>query len=100
MTNIPPSKKYSKTTNEKLLRAGGWALTLVGSFLLYFLADGAFTTILFGILMAIGIVMVFLSDRRVNQLKKQKKRDSSREIDILRTYQTLSLIGSIIGILP
>ena len=80
MTNIPPSK-YSKTTSEKLLQAGGWALTLAGSFLLYFLADGAFTTILFGILMAIGIVMVFLSDRRVNQLKKQKRRDSSMEID-------------------
>ena len=81
MTNIPPSK-YSKTTSEKLLRVGGWALTLVGSSLLYFLADGAFTTILFGILMVIGIVMVFLSDRRVNQLKKQKRRDISREVDI------------------
>ena len=81
MTNIPPSK-YSKTTSEKLLRVGGWALTLVGSFLLYFLADGAFTTILFIILMAIGIVMLFLSDRRINQLKKQKRRDSSREVDI------------------
>ena len=81
MTNIPPSK-YSKTTSEKLLLAGGWALTLVGSFLLYFLADGAFTTILFIILMAIGIVMLFLSDRRINQLKKQKRRDSSREVDI------------------
>ena len=81
MTNILPSK-YSKTTSEKLLRVGGWALTLVGSFLLYFLADGAFTTILFGILMVIGIVMVFLSDRRVNQLKKQKRRDISREVDI------------------
>jgi ABC-type multidrug transport system fused ATPase/permease subunit len=81
LTNIPPSK-YSKTTSEKLLRVGGWALTLVGSFLLYFLADGAFTTILFIILMVIGIVMLFLSDRRINQLKKQKRRDSSREVDI------------------
>jgi hypothetical protein len=70
--------KYSKTTSKRILEAVGWILIVVGAFLIFFLASGIFRALLFAIPIIIGIVMVYLSGRRVKQLKKRNRR---REID-------------------
>jgi hypothetical protein len=70
--------KYSRTTSERILEAVGWILIVVGAFLIFFLASGIFRALLFAIPIIIGIVMVYLTGRRVKQLKKRNRR---REID-------------------
>jgi hypothetical protein len=79
MTAGVPSSHYNKTTSERMLQAGGCILIVVGAFLIFFLATGIFTALLFAIPIVIGIVMVSLSGWRVKQLKKHRDRD--KEVD-------------------
>jgi hypothetical protein len=79
MTAGVPSSHYNKTTSERMLQGGGWILIVVGAFLIFFLATGIFTALLFAIPIVIGIVMVSLSGWRVKHLKKQRDRD--KEVD-------------------
>ena len=79
MTAGVPSSHYNKTTSERMLQGVGWILIVVGAFLIFFLATGIFTALLFAIPIVIGIVMVSLSGWRVKQLKKQRDRD--KEVD-------------------
>ncbi len=75
MTAGVPSSYYNKTTSERILQAGGWILIVIGAFLIFFLATGIITALLFAIPIFVGIVMVSLSGWRVKQLKKQRDRD-------------------------
>ena len=50
----------------------GWILIAVGaSFLIFFLASGIFTILLFSILIVVGFVMRHFANRRVKQLKRK-----------------------------
>jgi multisubunit Na+/H+ antiporter MnhG subunit len=68
--------KYSKTTGERMLSAFGWILIVLGAFLIFFLAAGIFAALLLAIPIFVGIVLVYLSSRRVKQLKNK-----NREVD-------------------
>ena len=49
----------------------GWILIAVGAFLIFFLASGIFTILLFSILIVVGFVMRHFANRRVKQLKRK-----------------------------
>jgi ABC-type multidrug transport system fused ATPase/permease subunit len=67
----PSSSSYKKTTGEKILLIFSLILIMVGSILIFFLASGIFTMLLFGSLVVAGFVMHHYANRRVNQLKKK-----------------------------
>jgi ABC-type multidrug transport system fused ATPase/permease subunit len=49
----------------------GWILIAVGAFLIFFLASGIFTILLFSILIVVGFVMRHFANKRVKQLKRK-----------------------------
>lgn len=65
------SSPYKKTRGEKILLIFGWMLIVVGAFLIFFLAAGIFTALLFSLLIVAGFVMRHYANRRVNQLKRK-----------------------------
>lgn len=65
---------YNKTTSERTLQAVGWILIVIGAFLIFFLASGIFTALLLAIPIFVGIILVYLSGKRVKQLKKKRNR--------------------------
>jgi heme O synthase-like polyprenyltransferase len=69
----PGSSPYKRTTVEKALQIFGWILIVLGVFLIFFLASGIFSGLLFAIPSVIGIVMVYYSGKRIKQLKKKQK---------------------------
>jgi cadmium resistance protein CadD (predicted permease) len=71
LTRSEPSPYKRRTTVERVLQIFGWILIVVGAFLIFFLASGIITGLLSAIPLAIGIVMVYYSGKRVKQLKKQ-----------------------------
>ena len=75
----PSPSSYKKTTGEKILLIFSFILIMVGSILIFFLASGIFTVLLFGSLVVAGFVMHHYANRRVNRLKK--KLPSSGEND-------------------
>ena len=60
-----------RTTVERALQIFGWILIVLGVFLIFFLASGIFSGLLVAIPLVIGIVMVYYSGKRIQQLKKQ-----------------------------
>ena len=67
----PEPSPYKRTTVERALQIFGWILIVLGVFLIFFLASGIFSGLLVAIPLVIGIVMVYYSDKRIKQLKKQ-----------------------------
>ena len=67
----PSSSPYKKTTGEKILLIFSWILIIVGVLLIFFLASGIFTGLLFATLIVTGFVMRHYANKRVNQLKKK-----------------------------
>ena len=72
------SPSYKKTTLEKILLIFAWIFIALGAFLIFYLASGIFTGLLFSILIVLGFVMRHYANKRVKQLKK-KMRSGSRE---------------------
>jgi ABC-type multidrug transport system fused ATPase/permease subunit len=66
------SSPYQKTAGEKILLIFGWILIAVGAFLVFFLASGIFTILLFLILIVVGFIMRHFANRRVKQLKRRR----------------------------
>lgn len=65
------SSPYKKTTGEKILLIFGWILIAVGAFLIFFLASGIFTAILFLLMIVAGFVMRHYANKRIKQLKRK-----------------------------
>jgi hypothetical protein len=65
------SSPYKKTAGEKILLIFGWILIAVGASLIFYLASGIFTILLFSILIVAGFVMRHFANRRVKQLKRK-----------------------------
>ena len=65
------SSPYKKTTGETILLIFGWMLIAMGAFLIFFLAAGIFTALLFSLLIVAGFVMRHYANRRVKQLKSK-----------------------------
>jgi type IV secretory pathway TrbL component len=68
------SSPYQKTTGEKILLIFGWILIAVGAFLIFVLASGIITGILFSLLIVAGFVMRHFANRRVKKLKEKESR--------------------------
>ncbi len=65
------SSPYKKTTGEKILLIFGWILIAAGAFLIFFLASGIFTVLLFLLMIVAGFVMRYYANKRVKQLKRK-----------------------------
>ncbi len=65
------SSPYQKTTGEKILLIFGWILIAAGAFLIFFLASGIFTALLFLLMIVAGFVMRHFANRRVKKLKEK-----------------------------
>ena len=65
------SSPYKKTKGENVLLIFGWILIAVGAFLIFFLAAGIFTGLLFSLLIVAGFVMRHYANSRVKQLKRK-----------------------------
>ena len=68
------SSPYQKTTGEKILLIFGWILIAAGAFLIFVLASGIITGILFSLLIVAGFVMRHFANRRVKKLKENESR--------------------------
>lgn len=64
---------YKKTTGEKILLVFGWICIAIGAFLIFYIASGIFTFLLFVILIVAGFIMLHYANKRVKQLKKQNR---------------------------
>jgi Na+/melibiose symporter-like transporter len=65
------SSPHQKTTGEKVLLILGWILIAVGAFLIFVVASGIITGILFSLLIVAGFVMRHFANRRVKKLKEK-----------------------------
>jgi uncharacterized membrane protein YfcA len=64
------SSSYKKTPVEKILLIFAWIFIIVGAFLIFYLASGIFTGLLFSLMIVLGFVMRHYANKRVKQLKK------------------------------
>lgn len=71
MTASSSSSPYQKTTGEKILLIFGWILIAVGAFLIFILASGIITGILFSLMIVAGFFMRHYANKRVNRLKEK-----------------------------